>query len=199
MRRRLRDAALELYGEHGFDRTTAAEVAIHAGVTERTYFRHFADKREVVFDGEAALRAAMTDAVASAPDLPPLGVLRAAFLSVASGAEEDRERQVHQHRVISSAPDLQERAATKAASLTGAVAEALERRGVPRGLASLAAACGGEVLERARQEWLAGSPDSLAVLVAAGFADLDLLLHEGDAHVGLRQPPERPPEKSGCA
>ncbi len=178
MRRRLRDAALELYGEHGFDRTTAAEVAARAGVTERTYFRHFADKREVVFDGEAALRAAMTDAVARAPDLPPLGVLRAAFLSVATGAEEDRERQVHQNRVISSAPDLQERAATKAASITGSVAEALERRGVPQGLASLAAACGGEVLERARQQWLAGSPDSLAVLVAAGFADLDLLLRD---------------------
>jgi len=189
VRRRLRDAALELYGEHGFDRTTAAEVAARAGFTERTYFRHFADKREVVFDGEAALREAMTDAVASAPDLPPLGVLRAAFLSVASGAEEDRERQVHQHRVICSAPDLQERAATKAASITRAVAEALERRGVPRGLASLAAACGGEVLQRARQEWLAGSPDSLAVLVATGFADLDLLLHGGDAHDG---PPTAP-------
>ena len=66
-RRRLREAALELYRERGFDQTTAAEIAERAGVNERTFFRHFPDKREVLFDGEADLRAALARAVTEAP------------------------------------------------------------------------------------------------------------------------------------
>ena len=66
-RARLREAALELYRERGYDETTAAQIAARAGVTERTYFRHFADKREVLFDGEAELRAILVDAIATAP------------------------------------------------------------------------------------------------------------------------------------
>ena len=67
VRQRLQHAALELYGERGFDRTTAADIAALAGVTERTYFRHFPDKREVLFDGAAALAASLADAVLNAP------------------------------------------------------------------------------------------------------------------------------------
>ena len=190
MRLRLRTAALELYAERGFDRTTTAEVATLAGVTERTYFRHFPDKREVIFDGEAALQAAMTGAVAGAPDLSPLGVLRHAFLSLASSVEDDRDLQARQHRVITATPELRERAATKAAHLTEAVTDALERRGTPRPLASLAAACGIEVLSRARHEWLEGSSRSFAALLAGAFDDLDLLLRRGAAQAALPFDPE---------
>ncbi len=177
VRLRLRNAALELYADRGFERTTTAEVALLAGVTERTYFRHFADKREVVFDGEAALRASFAVAVAEAPDLAPLEVLRHAFSSLASRVEDDRDLQARQHRVIAATPELREREATKAAHLTQTVADALERRGTPEPLASLAATCGIGVLTRARREWLAGSPRSFAAHLAAAFDDLDLLLH----------------------
>lgn len=196
VRGRLRTAALQLYAERGFDRTTTAEVAALAGVTERTYFRHFPDKREVVFDGEAALRASMTGAVASAPDLSPLGVLRHAFASLASRGEDDRDAQARQHRVITATPELRERAAAKAAHLTEAVTDALERRGTPRPLASLAAACGIEVLTRARHEWLDGSPRSFAALLSEAFDDLDLLVR-GSAQdapppaPGIDRPPRR--------
>jgi AcrR family transcriptional regulator len=75
-RRRLQQAALELYLERGYDATTTAQIAERAGVTERTFFRHFADKREVFFDGEAVLRSALITAIAKAPeDLGPLPVL----------------------------------------------------------------------------------------------------------------------------
>lgn len=190
MRLRLRTAALELYEERGFDRTTTAQVATFAGVTERTYFRHFPDKREVIFDGEAALLASMTAVVAGAPELAPMGVLRHAFLSIASGVEDDRDLQARQHRIITATPELRERAAIKAAHLTEAVTDALERRGTPRSLASLAAACGIEVLSRARHEWLEGSPRSFAALLAGAFDDLDLLLQSGAAQYAMPSDPE---------
>src|ERR1700757_4365985 len=68
VRRRLQLAALDLYRERGYEETTAAEIAAKAGVTERTFFRHFSDKREVLFDGEAVLKPALVQAVAAAPE-----------------------------------------------------------------------------------------------------------------------------------
>lgn len=176
VRLRLRNAALELYTERGYDRTTTAQVAIRAGVTERTYFRHFPDKREVLFDGEVALRSSLTDAVAAAPDLAPLAVLRHAFLSLVPYFETDRDLQQRQDQVISATPELRERGATKLAHLTAALTDALEQRGTPQPVATLAATCGIGVLSRVRHTWLAGSPHSQAALLADAFDDLDLLI-----------------------
>ena len=166
VRLRLQRAALELYAERGFDRTTAADIAALAGVTERTYFRHFPDKREVLFDGEAVLRAALVDAVSNAPaGLPPLPTLMAAFL---------------RHRIVSVTPELQERESMKLTHLTEAITEALERRATPPGPASLAAACGTAVLTRARLQWLEGSPRDYAALLTDAFTELGLLVTVGD-------------------
>lgn len=176
VRLRLRNAALELYADRGYDRTTTAQVAVRAGVTERTYFRHFPDKREVIFDGEAALLSSLDDAVAAAPDLPPLAVLRHAFVSLVPFLESDRDLQQRQERVISSAPELRERGATKLAHLTEGLTGSLQRRGVPRPVASLAAVCGIGVLTRVRYEWLAGSAVGQATLLDAAFDDLDLVV-----------------------
>lgn len=176
IRARLRNAALELYAERGYVRTTTAQVATRAGVTERTYFRHFPDKREVIFDGEGAFLTAITDAVRNAPDLSPLAVLRHAFLSLVPYFETDRDLQQRQDRVISSNPELRERGATKLAHLTQALTEALERRGTAQPLAALTASCGVGVLNRVRSDWLAGSPRGQAALLADAFDDLDLLI-----------------------
>lgn len=175
VRLRLRNAALELYAERGYDRTTTAQVAVRAGVTERTYFRHFPDKREVIFDGEPALRSLLTGAVVDAPDAPPMAVLRHAFLSLVPYFESDRDLQQRQEQVISSAPELRERGAMKLAHLTEALMGALEQRGTPRPLAALAAACGIGVLSRVRHDWLTGSPHGQAALLDDAFNDLDLL------------------------
>jgi AcrR family transcriptional regulator len=176
VRLRLQRAALELYAERGFDRTTAADIAALAGVTERTYFRHFPDKREVLFGGEAPLQAALAEAVLAAPaGLPPLPALLAAFLSVVPMFEEDRVGKTARHRIISSTPELQERELIKLAHLTEAIAQALQQRAVPPGPASLAAACGTAVLSRARLQWLEGSPRDYATLLTDAFTELGLL------------------------
>ena len=131
MRRRLQQAALELYRERGYDRTTAAEIAARAGVTERTFFRHFPDKREVLFDGEAAFHAALSAAIAQAPEtLGPMEVLLSAFGTIEKTLEDNRPFNEPAHEVIARTPALQERQLAKAASTTAAVAAALQRRGV---------------------------------------------------------------------
>jgi len=173
VRPRLQRAALELFSERGFDRTTAAEIAALANVTERTYFRHFPDKREVLFDGEAAMQRSLADAVANTPArLAPLPMLLQAFLSVVPMFESDRELKERRHRVISATPELQERELTKLAHLTDAIGTALEHRDVPPHIASLAATCGIAVLTRVRLEWLAGDTRDYPALLADAFADL---------------------------
>jgi AcrR family transcriptional regulator len=182
VRQRLQRAALELYAERGFDRTTAADIAALAGVTERTYFRHFPDKREVLFDGEAALGAALADAVLNAPaGLPPLPTLLEAFLSAAPIFERDWALKERRYRIISATPELHERELSKWAHLTEALAGALEQRGVPRGAASLAAACGTAVLSRARLQWLAGPQRGYPSLLTEAFAELGLLIEANKA------------------
>src|SRR3954454_23851391 len=109
-RRRLQQAALELYRERGFDRTTTAEIAARAGVNERTFFRHFADKREGLFDGEAALRAELVQSVAEAPGgLPPLDVLLGAFRKAGRILEDNRPFSEPRLAVIAATPALRER------------------------------------------------------------------------------------------
>ncbi|MEV4373699.1 TetR family transcriptional regulator, partial [Nonomuraea sp. NPDC049637] len=117
-RRRLQQAALELYRERGFDRTTTAEIAARAGLNERTFFRHFPDKREVLFDGEADLRASLVQAVAEAPDgLQPLDLLLYAFRKVEHLLEDNRPFAEPRLQVIAATPALRERDLAKAASI----------------------------------------------------------------------------------
>src|SRR6516225_6766131 len=83
-RGRLEQAALELYVERGFEQTTVAEIAQRAGLTARTFFRHFADKREVLFAGSAALEEQMVDALDAAPaTAPPMDAIAAALAAAA--------------------------------------------------------------------------------------------------------------------
>src|SRR5438094_10312856 len=89
---RIAKAAMELYGQRGFDQTTVADIAERAGVTERTFFRYFADKREVLFDGANQLQGFVVDAIAAAPpDQTPMEVVADAFAGTASFMEERRD------------------------------------------------------------------------------------------------------------
>src|SRR5436309_11207977 len=92
-RGRLEKAAMELYAERGFDQTTVAEIAARAGLTERTFFRHYADKREVLFSGGELLAGRLEAAVAGAPDsATPLDAISAALEEVGALIEESRGR-----------------------------------------------------------------------------------------------------------
>ncbi|NTA40274.1 TetR family transcriptional regulator [Agrobacterium salinitolerans] len=150
----MREAALDLFSEKGFDRTTAAEIAEHAGVTERTFFRHFSDKREVLFN-EVELGSKLSAAISEAPvELGPIEVVVWAYQSLASMFEENLPHAERGQAVIAQTPALQERQLAKAASITGTIADALRRRGINSLHADLAAVTGMGVTGHGLQCWV---------------------------------------------
>ncbi|MGW5717464.1 TetR family transcriptional regulator [Amycolatopsis sp. NPDC003865] len=178
-RRRLQQAALELYAERGFDRTTTAEIAARAGVTERTFFRHFPDKREVLFDGEAALRADLTASVADAPEgLPPFEVLVRAFRKAGRIVEGNRPFAEPRLAVIAATPALRERDLAKAAAMSDALAAALRARGVADRLAALAAHVGWVTFHHAAGAWIEEPDRGLGEHLDEAFAGLRALAAE---------------------
>jgi AcrR family transcriptional regulator len=167
---------LELYRERGFDQTTAAEIAARAGVNERTFFRHFPDKREVLFDGEADLRAALMQAVAEAPEgLLPFEVLLYAFRKSARNLESHRPFSEPRWEVIAVTPALRERELAKHAALTDAAAEALRQRGLGAGTADLTARTGWAAFQHAVQAWKDDPAPSLDAHLLRAFDELRAL------------------------
>jgi AcrR family transcriptional regulator len=158
-RGRLQQAAMELYVERGFEQTTVAEIAVRADLTERTFFRHFADKREVLFSGSEALQELVANAVAAAPaSAPPIAAIAAAL--DATGAVFTQERRAgsrHRQSVIVANPELRERELIKMSRLSAAMAGALRGRGVPEPAASLAAEAGIAVFRIAFERWIGES------------------------------------------
>ncbi|WP_123665198.1 TetR/AcrR family transcriptional regulator [Actinocorallia herbida] len=131
-RGRLERAALELFGENGYDQTTVAEIAERAGVTERTFFRHFGDKREVLFDPSHALQNRFVEAVTGAPeDTPPIELVVLALESAGAFFEDRRPHALRRQAVIDTHPGLRERELIKLDSLATALAAALRDRGTP--------------------------------------------------------------------
>ena len=174
---RLQQAAVELFREHGYDRTTAAEIAARAGVTERTFFRHFPDKREVLFDGQAVLIDALTASIADAPsDLGPLDTLFRAFRSVRQLLEDNRPFSKPRHEVISATPALHERELAKMASLSDTLAVALRARDVPELQAILAARAGMAAFAHATVAWLEDATPGLASRLDTAERELRALL-----------------------
>src|SRR6476661_552062 len=142
-RGRLEQAALELYRERGFEQTTVMEIAERAGLTERTFFRYFADKREVLFWGQENLRELYVRTITSAPEsAAPIDAVAAALEAAAPVFRERHALARQRQAVIAANPGLQERELLKRASLASAMADALRRRGVTDPTASLAAEVG---------------------------------------------------------
>lgn len=153
---RLMRAALELFVDQGYDGTTVAGITERAGLTKRTFFRHFADKREVLFLGQDELSRLFTDAIADAPaDATPLEMLATTLDAVAAGAFAPERREFARQRraVIEANDELRERELLKLARLTTAVADALRERGVPDPTAALAAEVGSLAFTTAFYRW----------------------------------------------
>jgi AcrR family transcriptional regulator len=137
---RLQQAALELYAERGFEPTAVADIAERAGLTERTFFRYFADKREVLFSGSEMLLELFENTVANAPDsLSPIDAVAEALAATAVFFERRVEHSRRRQAVIDANPSLQERELTKLSSLAAAAAGALRGRGVGDPAATLTA------------------------------------------------------------
>lgn len=158
---------MDLYAERGFDATTVAEIGERAGLTERTFFRHFADKREVLFHGSAALQVLLVARVDEAPaSWSPAEVVFAALADVARTVfEERREYARRRQAIIAANMELQERELVKLASLASALADALRRRDVADPAASLAAEAGIAVFRVAFERWTGGGEQTLAQIV----------------------------------
>jgi len=154
-RARLVRAALELYGERGFENTTVAEIAGRAGLTERTFFRHFADKREVLFAGGSALEELVVGAVAGAPtESGPIDAVAAALELAGTRFFDDRDFSRRRQAIIAANAELRERELMKLHSLAAAAAAALHRRGVGEPQATLAAESGIAVFRVAFERWI---------------------------------------------
>jgi len=172
-RRRLQGAALELWAKRGYERTTTAEIAAHAGVSERTFFRHFPDKREVLFDGSSAMRSTLAEALAKAPaGEPALKALNKAFEAVGPLFEMNQPYSAIRQRIIAETPALQEREWAKAALLTTTLAEALKARGIEARLAALAAQTGMAAFNHAFDTWLARPNESFLTNLNRAFEQL---------------------------
>ncbi|MEV6969376.1 helix-turn-helix domain-containing protein [Hamadaea sp. NPDC051192] len=155
-RGRLARAALELYAERGYEQTTVADIAQHAGVTERTFFRHFTDKREVLFDPSNTLQDAMVAAITAAPaSTPPVETVVGALQTAGAMLEERHDWSRRRAAVIAANPSLLERELLKLAALASAAGEALRARGVREPRASLAAETGVTAFKVGFEHWVA--------------------------------------------
>ncbi len=173
-RGRLEQAALALYGERGFENTTVAEIAARAGLTERTFFRHYADKREVLFAGANVLQELLVTTVAAAPpDVAPIDAVGAALEAAGALLEQRREYARQRQAVIAANAELRERELIKLASLAAAIAETLRQRGVTDPAASLIAEAGIAVFRIAFERWVADPGGSdLPGLIRDSLAEL---------------------------
>ena len=146
---------MELYWERGFESTTVAEIADRAGVTERTFFRHFADKREVLFGGTASHQELLVEHVVGAPDdAAPIDAVTAALEAAGAAIQERGEWAQRRHAVIAANAELRERELVKMASFVSAMAEALRRRGVKEPAARLTAEAGIAAYKVAYERWV---------------------------------------------
>ena len=180
-RGRLEQAAMELYVEHGFEQTTVAEIAERAGLTERTFFRYFADKREVLFWGAGVLQELLVNAVAdAAQDAKPFEVVSAALEAASSMFQDRREYSRRRQAVITTNAGLQERELIKLAALASAMAGALRQRGIRDPAASLSAEAGIAVFKIAFERWVSEtSPPDFPLLIRESLGELKAVL--GDA------------------
>jgi AcrR family transcriptional regulator len=152
---RLQQAALELFSQHGFERTTVEDIAVRAGLTKRTFFRHFSDKREVLFGGGDAFKETFVNALAAAPaDLAPIDAVAQSLAAVGAWFEGRHAFARQRHLVIAANAELQERELIKLAACAAELAAGLRRRGVDEPEASLTAEAGMAVFRIAFERWV---------------------------------------------
>jgi AcrR family transcriptional regulator len=169
-------AAMELFGERGYEQTTVAEIAARADLTERTFFRHYADKREVLFAGSTAFRDNFVKSINAAPaEATPLHAVSLALEAAAGALEQYRGREFAsaRQRIIVANPELRERELIKLADVTAGMAEALRGRGVTEPLASITAELGMAAFRIAFERWVAeGEERSLSELIDESLAGI---------------------------
>ncbi|MFG3023070.1 TetR/AcrR family transcriptional regulator [Streptomyces sp. NPDC048254] len=174
-RQRLVQAAIDLFGEQGYDSTTVAQIAERAGLTKTTFFRHFPDKREVLFAGQEVHGRLLTEGAEAAPAAAtPLEAVAAALDALtASFTPEQRAFGPRLSAVVAGHTELRERLAFKELDLAATLTDALRRRGVPDPTASLAADLGIRAFATAFARWITPANDQpFPELARAALTDL---------------------------
>jgi AcrR family transcriptional regulator len=184
-RGRLENAAIELFEERGYVRTTVEDIAARAGLTERTFFRYFADKREVLFSGAKELETSIIDRIESAPrGKGPLAVVADALALTGAELQDRRDLRYVRARyaLVTKHAEIQERELIKLASLAAAVTKALHARGVSEPAASLAAEAGMVAFKVGFELWVKGrEPQDLAAHIRAAVRTLKAITADGKA------------------
>ena len=167
-------AAIELFATQGYEATTVAEIAERAGLTKRSFFRYFSDKREVLFSGAGELQRLWLEGIAAAP--PHAGALESVIAGldpVATMFAERHEFARIRAGVIAANPELQERELIKLQNLGAAISAALLERGVSANAAQLAAQSGVTVFHVAFARWVQqDDPGAMRRLIDESLADL---------------------------
>jgi AcrR family transcriptional regulator len=204
-RGRLEKAAMQLFRERGYDGTTVEDIARCAGLTERTFFRYFADKREVLFSGSKELEGLIVDGVASAPlDASPLAAVASAIEAACAHLEDRRGLEFARARyeLVLKHAEIQERELIKLAALAAATTRALRARGVGEPAATLAADTGMAIFRVAFERWIAEKkPQSLAAYVRPTLAALRAVAADGESRSasGRAQTSPRPIQPESTA
>jgi AcrR family transcriptional regulator len=177
--RRLEQAALELFQERGYAQTTVEEIAARAGLTERTFFRYFTDKREVLFGGSCALQNVIVDALANVSEAtgPVDAVAGALEAAAALVLERGREYLTTRQALIAAHAELQERELIKLRSLASAIADGLRRGGIAEPAASLSAEAGIAIFKISFERWINDpKPRELPHYIQTSLAELKALM-----------------------
>lgn len=183
-RERLETAALDLFVENGYEETTVAQIADRAGLNRATFFRHFTDKREVLFGGEDVLAGLFGDGIrAASPDATLTECLQAAF-AAAEGALTPKQRAKAAQRVLVVAAnrEVQERGLLKHARIAGSIGTALRARGADELTARLGAEVGMLAFSIAVERWIGSDKDEpFSVHAASALSDLQVRAAELDS------------------
>ncbi|MGW7536858.1 TetR family transcriptional regulator [Amycolatopsis sp. NPDC054798] len=174
-RQRLEQAALDLFTERGYDQTTVAEIAERAGLTKRTFFRYFADKREVLFGGQEELIRLFSEGIAGTPaGATPFEAVGGALDAVAAVFTGERLAQARQRQpVVAANSDLLERELLKRTKLVAAMHDALAARGIDEPAATVAAELGCLAFGTAFHRWVgAGNQREFGALAAEALGEL---------------------------
>ena len=182
-RERLETAALDLFVENGYEETTVAQIADRAGLNRATFFRHFADKREVLFGGEDVLAGLFADAIrAASPDATLAGCLQAAFAAAdVAMTSQQRAKAAQRVLVVAANKELQERGLLKHARITRSIAAALRERGADDLTARLGAEVGMLAFTIAVERWMKADQDEpFSFHAASAVNDLQMRMAELD-------------------
>jgi len=170
---RLQQAAMALFVERGYSEVTVAGIAERAGLTKRSFFNHFADKREVLFaDGDEFIASIAEHLAELDAALGPLDAALAALTDGGQSLAVYADGAAIRRQIINSTPELQERNLVKLAALTQTITDSLIERGAPSRTAVLTAHAAMTVFNTAYDDWIDQPEADFADLMSRAHAEL---------------------------